>query len=241
MRAIILVGFFLSIGIKSFTQNVQIENDRISSPKLGIGTINPEKAFHLIGSALMVQEGPLENIIIGTKNEIDAKFAVFSKGFGNGVIIDAPSTPGGYGLYINGSAHINGNLSKSGGTFKIDHPMDPFNKYLSHAFVESPEMLNVYSGNCTTDSEGLAKVHLPKYFESLNKDYRYQLTVLGAFSQAIIWKKIENNMFEIKTQAPNIEVSWQVTGVRKDAWALKNPIKVEEAKPMAETGRLLNP
>jgi hypothetical protein len=59
--------------------------------------------------------------------------------------------------------------------FRIDHPMDPENRYLVHASVESPEMMNVYSGNATTDDDGQAVVRLPSYFEALSRDFRYQL------------------------------------------------------------------
>ena len=224
----------------SFCQSVQIENDRVIAPKVGIGTSNPLRPLHLVGSAMFTGTAPLENIVIGTTDSVDAKFAVFSRNFGNGVLIDAQSTPGGYGLIVKGSAHVTGNLSKAGGTFKIDHPQDPYNKYLSHSFVESPEMINIYSGNIVTDSKGMAKVSLPAYFEALNIDFRYQLTVIGEFAQAIVSKKIKENSFEIKTSIPNTEVSWQVTGTRKDDWALKNPVKVEEIKPMNERGKLLN-
>lgn len=224
----------------AFCQSVQIEKDMVLTPQVGIGTNNPLRPLHLIGSALFAEGGPLENIVIGTTESVDAKFAVYSRNFGNGVIIDAVSTPGGYGLLVKGSAHIAGNLSKAGGTFKIDHPQDPLNKYLSHSFVESPEMINIYSGNITTDAHGIAKVSLPAYFEALNIDFRYQLTVIGVFSQSIVSKKIKENSFEIKTSTPHTEVSWQVTGTRKDEWALQNPVKVEEEKPMTEKGKLLN-
>lgn len=237
-NSIWLLLFFCQI--KAYAQFVQLEKDKVLTPKIGIGTNNPLKPLHLNGSALFTSDEPLENILIGTTESIDAKLVVYSRNFGNGVIIDALSTPGGYGLLVKGSAHIAGNLSKAGGTFKIDHPQDPLNKYLSHSFVESPEMINIYSGNITTDANGIAKVSLPAYFEALNTDFRYQLTVIGVFSQAIVSKKIKENTFEIKTSTPHTEVSWQLTGTRKDEWALQNPVKVEEEKPLAEKGKLLN-
>lgn len=49
---------------------------------------------------------------------------------------------------------VDGNLSKAAGSFKIDHPLDPANKYLYHSFVESPVMMNIYNGNITTDGSG---------------------------------------------------------------------------------------
>ena len=53
--------------------------------------------------------------------------------------------------------------------------------------------------------------------------------------------KIADNRFTIKTDKPNVEVSWQVTGIRQDAWANANRIPVEEAKPDKERGSYLHP
>jgi len=101
--------------------------------------------------------------------------------------------------------------------------------------------MNIYNGNITTDANGVAVVNLPVYFDTLNKDFRYQLTVLGTFAQAIISKKIEKNVFEIKTSLPNVEVSWQVTGVRKDAWANAHRVVVEVDKAPSDKGKYLAP
>lgn len=38
--------------------------------------------------------------------------------------------------------------------FKIDHLLDPANKFLVHASVESSELMNIYSGNVITDAQG---------------------------------------------------------------------------------------
>ena len=85
---------------------------------------------------------------------------------------------------------------------KIDHPLDPANKYLVHASVESSEMINIYSGNVITDELGLATVNLPDGFEAENADFRYQLTVIGGrFAQAIVSKEIANHQFTISTNA----------------------------------------
>ena len=75
---------------------------------------------------------------------------------------------------------ITGNLEKAGGSFKIDHPLDPANKYLCHSFVESPDMKNVYDGIVVLDRKGKAEIELPDWFGALNKDFRYQLTAIGA-------------------------------------------------------------
>jgi hypothetical protein len=146
----------------------------------------------------------------------------------------------GNGFYA-GNLTVKGTVSKGGGSFKIDDPLDPANKYLSHSFVESPDMMNVYNGNITTDRHGLATVNLPDYFEALNGDFRYQLTVIGQFAQAIVARKISDNRFVIRTSKPGVEVSWQVTGIRHDAYANRYRIPVEEDKPVREQGYYLHP
>ena len=153
----------------------------------------------------------------------------------------AENQSGGFAAFFLGDVDVDGNLSKAGGSFKIDHPLDPANKYLYHSFVESPDMMNIYNGNVTTDAQGYALVHLPAWFETLNRDFRYQLTVLGKFSQAIVASKVANHQFAIKTDKPNVEVSWQVTGIRQDAWANTHRIPVEVSKPESERGSYLHP
>jgi hypothetical protein len=140
-----------------------------------------------------------------------------------------------------GGLDVSGTLSKSAGQFKIDHPLDPANKYLSHSFVESPDMKNIYDGTVMTDSHGYATVILPQYFEALNSDFRYQLTVIRQFAQAIVASEIKNNRFTIRTNIGNVKVSWQVTGIRKDAYANAHRIKVEENKAVADRGHYLHP
>jgi len=140
-----------------------------------------------------------------------------------------------------GDVQVTGILSKGGGSFKIAHPQDPANKYLVHSFVESPDMMNVYNGNVVTNGEGKAVVDLPGYFEAENKDFKYQLTVIGQFAQAIIGDEIKNNQFTILTDKPNVKVSWQVTGVRNDAFAQKNRIVPEVEKTGKEKGKYLYP
>jgi hypothetical protein len=136
---------------------------------------------------------------------------------------------------------ITGTLSKGGGGFKIDHPLDPANKYLSHSFVESPEMLNIYRGNITTDDRGEATIDLPDYFATLNRDFSYHLTIIGQMAQAAVTTEIHDNRFTVQTDRPGVTVSWLVIGVRQDPWANANHIPVEEAKPQAERGFYLHP
>ena len=157
-----------------------------------------------------------------------------SQAGGIGVRAVAPAS--GVALFAEGNVQINGTLSKSAGSFRIDHPLSPKTHYLSHSFVESPDMMNIYNGNVTTDDEGFAEVTLPDWFEALNRDFRYQLTVIGSFARAAVWEKIRDNHFVIRTSDPGVEVSWQVTGIRDDPYARANPIEVETPKPEDKVG-----
>ncbi len=176
---------------------------------------------------------------------------VYTKAGTGGVAADVVNTGSGYGLiagssggyagWFNGDVNVDGNLSKAGGSFKIDDPLDPANKYLYHSFVESPDMMNIYNGNVTTDAQGDAVVTLPEWFETLNRDFRYQLTVIGQFAQAIVSGEVAGGQFSIKTDKPNVKISWQVTGIRQDAWANAHRIPVEVEKPEVERGFYLHP
>jgi predicted lipoprotein with Yx(FWY)xxD motif len=142
-----------------------------------------------------------------------------------------------------GKVWVNGDFTVVGvKAFTMDHPLDPTNKTLMHAAAESNEVINFYSGNVTTDASGKAMVNLPDYFEAINKDFRYQLTVIGGtFAQAIISKEVSNNKFEIATNQPNVKVSWEVKGVRNDAHMRKFPFVVVEEKSAAQKGRYIDP
>jgi trimeric autotransporter adhesin len=147
----------------------------------------------------------------------------------------------GYAGNFTGDLNVSGIIIAGTKDFKIDHPVDPANKYLFHASVESSEMMNIYTGNVSTDAQGQATVQLPEWFEVLNTDFRYQLTVIGQFAQAIVSHEIESNRFEIRTNVPNVKVSWQVTGVRQDAFAKANPLVVEQEKESRLRGYYIHP
>jgi hypothetical protein len=146
-----------------------------------------------------------------------------------------------YAGYFSGNVQITGSIAKGSGTFKIDHPLDPENKYLYHSFVESPDMMNIYNGNIVTDGKGYATVTLPSYFNALNKDFRYQLTCIGTFAQAIVKNEIDGNKFVIQTSEANVKVSWMVTGVRHDKFAEAHPVVPEVDKEPELKGTYLHP
>ena len=138
---------------------------------------------------------------------------------------------------VGGNLTVNGSVNSNVKMFKIDDPLDPEHKYLYHASIESSEMKNMYDGVATLDANGEAVVELPAWFEALNRDFRYQLTAVGAPGPNLyIKEKVRNNRFRIGGGEPGAEVSWQVTGVRHDAWANAHPLQVEQEKSLAERG-----
>src|SRR5581483_8262152 len=143
--------------------------------------------------------------------------------------------------YFSGNIRVVGNVIDGTSLTLADDPRDPANAELASTPVNASAMLNVFSGNVTTDANGEAVVRLPGYFDATNADPRYQLTVVGQFAQAIVARKIHDNRFTIRTDKPNVEVSWQVTGVRSDPYAKAHPFQAERAKSAAERGRYVDP
>jgi hypothetical protein len=190
-----------------------------STANVGIGTTTPQATLDIEGTTPTVNFGNATN---------PATLAVNGNAGFSGTVTIA-------------NLNVTGTLSKPSGSFKIDHPLDPANKYLYHSFVESPDMMNIYNGNISTDDSGLATVTLPDWFEALNQDFRYQLTVIGQFAQAIVASEISHNQFTIRTDRPNVKVSWQVTGIRHDAYANAHRIPTEVEKPADEQGHYLHP
>lgn len=134
-------------------------------------------------------------------------------------------------VQITGNLAITGALSKGGGSFVIDHPLDPINKLLFHSFVESPDVKNIYDGVTTLDQNGEVVIELPEYFEALNTDFRYQFGALGEPNPGLYIKEpISDNQFVIGGGVPNTRISWQVTGIRHDPYILANPVIPEVFK-----------
>jgi len=153
----------------------------------------------------------------------------------------------GYAGYFKGRVQMTqgltvlGNIAKGSSTFKIDHPLDPTNKYLNHSVVESPDMMNMYNGTIVLDASGEAVVKLPSYFDALNTDFRYSLTPIGVFVPVYIKEEVKGNAFVIAGGKAGVKISWQVTGIRKDKFAEKYRIIVEQEKSKEEKGKYLHP
>ncbi|HMS53820.1 MAG TPA: hypothetical protein PKA27_00335 [Fimbriimonadaceae bacterium] len=166
--------------------------------------------------------------------------ATASSGLTYGVVGEVNSASG-YGVYFLG--RLAGSGTK---LFRIDHPLDPLNKYLLHYCAEGPQPMNAYSGTVITDDKGYATVELPDYYESINKDPRIQLTVLDESdsTEFVLVKAVsrpEKGEFRVRTSQPGITVFWRVDAVRNDAFVQKHGAPVEEIKTGSEKGRYQQP
>ena len=108
---------------------------------------------------------------------------------------------------------------------------------LKHFSIESDEVLNVYRGTTTFDANGKATIELPEYFASINTNYSYQLTAVGAAMPNIyVSKEVSNNTFEVSGGLSGKKVSWTVFAERNDKYVQQNPNKVKNE--VEKTGSL---
>ena len=161
-----------------------------------------------------------------------------SSSFGDG--LQAIAGSGGIAANFKGNVTITGNLMAGSKNFKIDHPLDPANKYLVHASIESSEMMNIYTGNVTTDAQGK-----PRATARLVRGAQHGLPLSVDGDRPVraghLSGEDQNHEFQIRTSVPNVKVSWQITGVRQDAYAKAHPIVVEEEKDARLRGFYLHP
>lgn len=251
-------GAYLDLFYGSGGPDGTISDTGLSLSSTGVISFVPEQTFNGLSESLT---GPLnstggffvsgDGVGNGLSAEMSAEYAIAvyasaAGQYGEGVYASGSEI----GIYAEGGTEagqfagnvsISGTVSDSSGSFKIDHPLDPANKYLYHSLVESPDMKDVYDGVVTTDANGLATVTMPDWFEALNSDFRYQLTTVGQFAQAMIATEIQNGTFTIQTDKPKVKVCWQVTGIRHDAYANAHRVPVEKEKSDAEKGHYIHP
>ena len=243
-----------------------------SSGNVGIGTTSSnDNTLYVVNNKTTASTGAVKGVASSTGYGVlgykkwNSMFGIMNVGvFGSGRMTTDTSLAGVFDgdvvvtdLYVDNSIRVYknlnvdqtisaGNLNVSGTkNFVIDHPLDPRNKVLKHAAIEAPEMKTLYNGNIVLDNNGEAVITLPDYMEALNKDFTYQLTPIGKTTKILyIKEEIKNNKFAVGGGEPGQKVSWQVTGIRQDAYAKKHPYTTEEEKGVGNNykkGEYLNP
>ena len=235
VRALTLIPAFSALGASAAGGSDNSGSNGIESTG---GDADPDSGF-AGGGAGVVGTGGASSQLISSAGA-GGVFTGGSGGGGDG--IDATCGTGCFAGNFTGNLNVSGAITAGTKDFKIDHPLDPANKYLLHASVESSEMKNIYDGRVVLDGRGEAMVQLPDWFEATNGNFRYQLTAIGAPSPGLyIAQEVSGNHFKIAGGTPGVGVSWQVTGVRQDAYAKANPLVVEQKKDVRERGYYIHP
>jgi hypothetical protein len=245
-------------------------NNLTVANRLGVGTASPNyklSVFGAIQNAAAADASPftmariwvyggtgmdlLNYAYLGYGNDANMRIVYSNTSQGHNLIFGTSSATDNTGTFTStmtltsaGNLAIVGALSKGSGSFLIDHPLDPANKVLRHSFTESPDMKNIYDGVAILNETGECLINLPDYFQALNKDFRYQLAAIGKPAMLYIKEEIKDNKFLIGGGKPGMKICWQVTGIRKDAYARKHPIVVEEEKGkqgLPKKGEYLHP
>lgn len=226
------VGGAIASGLDAYTDARQLRNVGVSGIAEG----------RVTGDSINIG-------VYGFAQNADTSYGVFASAIGGeGVLVnyalyaEAGNAPENYAGYFDGNVTVTGllradQLELTGASLvRTENPLDPANTYLVHSAVESAEMIRIYSGNVATDADGYARVMLPDYVAVAGTDFRYQLTTIGSFAQAIIGEEMRENSFVVRTSEPGVKVSWQVTAVRTDAFAQDHQFETVRPKRESEKG-----
>ena len=118
---------------------------------------------------------------------------------------------------------INGSLSKSSGSFRIEHPLDSKKSThdLVHSFIEGPRADNIYRGKVTLDN-GSATINLDiesnmteGTFILLNREV--QCFTTNETGWTAVKGRVTDNILQINSETTcSDEISWMVIGERHD-------------------------
>lgn len=186
------------------------------------GVISSDPTYS--GSDLFIRSNDAVSVYLDMDNNESGDFEVWS---GTNVRVWSVNESGTV-------TNLNGAISAEN-SIQIDDPTAPSARTLTLPSTVSHDRLVAFSGNATTDGAGRAVVELPAYAESVAGDFRYQLTAIGSFAQAIVGEEVSGGRFAILTSEPGVKVSWRVEGVRTDAWAMANAHEAVSAKDQLGT------
>ena len=135
---------------------------------------------------------------------------------------------------------VHGSLTKSSGSFKIDHPLKPETHDLVHSFVEGPQADNLYRGTINLE-DGKAIIDLDEWFGmtpgtflALNRD------IQAFVSNVDDWDAVRAKMMgsqliiECQNTASKASVSWLVVGERQDKEIYASKLTDDNGKIIVE-------
>jgi hypothetical protein len=133
-----------------------------------------------------------------------------------------------------------GTLSKSSGTFKIDHPLKPDTHHLVHSFIEAPKadlnyrgVVNLIAGRAVVNIDAVAGM-TEGTFVALCRDV--QCFTSNESNWTPVRGKVSGNLLTIEAQDPEATstVSWLVIGERKDKHMMETDWTDDEGRVIVE-------
>lgn len=126
----------------------------------------------------------------------------------------------------NGNINFAGTVSKGGGSFNIDHPLDPLNRNLIHSFVEGPRADLIYRGQ-TQLVNGQAVANLDSAsgmtsgtFEALTRHAAAQVFLQNITGFGAVRATLVGSQLTIQAQNNGMTdtIAWLVIAERNDAF-----------------------
>jgi len=147
-------------------------------------------------------------------------------------------------LFVFEDVAITGNLSKGSGTFLIDHPLDPDNKDLAHAFIESPRHDLIYrgrvqlvAGEAVVDIDAASGMTAGTFAALVqNVQFMQPYAETGWDKVRIQDGSFDGSSFTIECENPasTAWVSWALIAERHDAFIQASPENDEDGHLIVE-------
>jgi len=216
-----------------------------SAPGIGVAgtsrTVTDLSAITRQTGVVGISDHPLGTGVYGQANAANSQATGLWGQSTHGVAVYGSSSNG-YAAFWNGAVGQNGPATMAAAAVRVDHPADPAERYLELPLAASGERTVTLDGAVHLDGAGAAEVRLPAWFARVTENHRYQLTAIGAAAPSLhIARELEGDTFAVAGGVPGQKVSWQITGSRRDPWAVAHPSTPEPAKPAEERGSLLHP
>jgi hypothetical protein len=138
--------------------------------------------------------------------------------------------------------HVGGALSKTSGTFEIDHPLESLSdtRRLQHSFIEGPYTDLIYRGSNTLSS-GTASINIDTEFDMTEGTFEALNTNIQCFTTNesdwdAVKGSVSGNTLTITCQnsSSTATVSWMVIGYRKDEAILNSELTDSAGKFITE-------
>jgi hypothetical protein len=223
-------GTDMVIGEATSDYSTTIYSNGGSSPNLVLrsqsgGTRAPSLEFNIAGVSLYQ---------IVANNNVSGVAA-------NTLTVNMMGTPKFY-FYSTGDFTITGDISKAGGSFKIDHPLESKKDthHLVHSFIEGPKADLIYRGKVDL-VDGTAQINIDTVsnmtegtFVALNTDV--QCFTTNESNWDLVKGSVSGNILTIECQNTNstATISWMVIGERQDPHMMTTKMTDDEGKIIVE-------